>query len=391
MNSSSGLGRPTPGSPDFDGPQGGSGQGDGIQSGWQAGNTSAGQQPADQPPPSWSSPGSDPGSQGQTPYGSQSYGQPGQGQPAQGQPAPHQPPGPYRQQPGGPAGYTAPGQAPYAQPGTYDQPGQGQYGQPGQGGHAQPGQGYVPPSRPGYAPSGQPGYGHQNYGQQGQQHYGPGGYPPPVPGNQGRPPARRPGGTRGYIIAGAVIVALIVGLLGWQFLGPQATTEPTLAPTAPATTAPASPTGRPEPTVVRGSPSAQPTTSSPVTGGGIGQQVEFSTTNGTGKVTVTGVDWADNGVIAPDEGESYLIVNLTFMGDTGTVTTGPFFTAVTDANGDSHMMTIGASLSNQLSMRTLKPGQSNTGQVAFALPKGAVTFRVLDELLNPVATIDIPG
>ena len=111
----------------------------------------------------------------------------------------------------------------------------------------------------------------------------------------------------------------------------------------------------------------------------------------TGKVTVTGVDWADNGVIAPDEGESYLIVNLTFMGDTGTVTTGPFFTAVTDANGDSHMMTIGASLSNQLSMRTLKPGQSNTGQVAFALPKGAVTFRVLDELLNPVATIDIPG
>ena len=96
-------------------------------------------------------------------------------------------------------------------------------------------------------------------------------------------------------------------------------------------------------------------------------------------------------MIAPDEGESYLIVNLTFMGDTGTVTTGPFYTAVTDANGDSHMMTIGASLSNQLSMRTLKPGQSNTGQVAFALPKGAVTFRVLDELLNPVATIDIPG
>ena len=64
----------------------------------------------------------------------------------------------------------------------------------------------------------------------------------------------------------AVIVALIVGLLGWQFLGPQASTEPTLAPTAPATTAPASPTGSPEPTVVRGSPSAQPTTSSPVTG-----------------------------------------------------------------------------------------------------------------------------
>ena len=97
-----------------------------------------------------------------------------------------------------------------------------------------------------------------------------------MPGNQGRPPARRPGGTRGYIIAGAVIVALIVGLLGWQFLGPQASTEPTLAPTAPATTAPASPTGSPEPTVVRGSPSAQPTTSSPVTGGGIGQQVEHA-------------------------------------------------------------------------------------------------------------------
>lgn len=360
MNSSSGLGQPAPGSPDFDGPQGGSGQSDGIQSGWTAGSP-AGGRPAGQPPPAWSSSGSAPAGlqQGQPAYGSPPYGQ--QGQPGQGQPQ-------YGQQPGGQSGYPSPGQGPYGQPG----------------------QGYVPPQS-GHAPSGQQGYGQQVYGQQGQQPYQPGGYPPPAPTPQGRPPTRRPGGTRGYIIAGAVILLLIAGLLSWQFLRPQATnTQPTLNPSAPIT-AQVSPTGSPEPTVVRVTPSVQPTTSSPVNGGGIGQPVEFSTTNGTGKVTVTGVEWADNGVIAPDDGESYLIVNVTFVGATGTVTTGPFFTAVTDANGDSHMMTIGASLSSQLSMRTLKPGQSNTGQVAFALPKGAVTFQVLDELLNPVAKVEIPG
>ena len=42
-------------------------------------------------------------------------------------------------------------------------------------------------------------------------------------------------------------------------------------------------------------------------------------------------------------------------------------------------------------MTTLTAGQQSSGQVAFELPRGPVRFDVLNELLESVATIDIPG
>ncbi|MFT3860507.1 DUF4352 domain-containing protein [Micropruina sp.] len=266
--------------------------------------------------------------------------------------------------------FDGPASNPPAPPATQQYPAQPY----GQGAYPPPAQtGYPPPTQTGWAPPGQP-------------PYAPGGYPPPAQTGQ-RPPGR-PGGVRGFVLAGAVIVVLIGGLLAWQFLGPQA--SPPAAASASASAQP-SPSGSTEPTVVRASPTAQPTTSTPVTGGGIGKAVDFNTNGGSARVTLTGANWADNGVISPDDGESYLIVDLTFVGVSGTVTTGPFFTAITDSRGESQMMTIGAALSHQLPMRTLTAGQTNTGQVAFAVPRGAVTFQVLDELLDPVVTVDLPG
>lgn len=288
----------------------------------------------------------------------------GLGQPSPGQPDFDGPPN-SPQQPG-----HAPG-GPYPQSQPYPQ-----------------GQSYPPTQS---YPSGQtypPGYPQQSPAQWGNQPYPTsGGYQPPV-----QPPPTRPSGSggRGLILAGVIIVALILGLLGWQFLVPQASQQPTPGPT-PTPSVPARSTGTPSPTVTRVTESAQPTTSTPVSGGEIGQQVAFKTRNGAATVTVTKATWADNGMIDPTDGQQYLIVDVELRGVSGKVTTGPFFASVVDEAGDNHMLTIGADLDNPLAMRTLGPGEQNSGQIAFELERGPVTFQVLDELLQPVATVEIPG
>lgn len=341
MNDSSGFGQASPGQPDFDGPPGDS-QSQSHLAGWThvagpQGSEAAGQQipaPQSYPPP-----------QGYPPP--QSYPEQGYGQQTPPAVTPHHL---GQQSPQPPWQQTAAPQAPW-QAGSPYQPTANQPTTP------------LPttPMQSRYPP------------------------PPQQPRRPGRP-------VRGYLLAGAVIVALIVGLLGWQFLSPQLAGQPTVSASASAPpSVAASPTGTPQPTVVRTSPATQPTSSAPVTGGGVGQPVEFTTTGGSGTVSVTGAAWADNGILEPDEGSAYLILNVTFEGVSGAISTGPFFTSVTDADDQTHLMTIGASLDQQLAMRTLQSGEQNSGQVAFELPRGPVTFTVRNELLESVATIDIPG
>ena len=306
-----------------------------------------------------------------------------------GQPSPGQPdfdgPAATPQQPGQAPGGAFPQGQPYPQGQLYPQAQPYPQGQSYPQGQPYPqGQSYPPTQS---YPSGQT-YPQQPPGQWGNQPYpASGGYQPPV-----QPPPTRPSGSggRGLILAGVIIVVLILGLLGWQFLVPQASQQPTPGPT-PTPSVPARSTGTPSPTVTRVTESGQPTTSTPVSGGEIGQQVALKTRNGAATVTVTKATWADNGMIDPTDGQQYLIVDVDLRGVSGKVTTGPFFASVVDGAGDNHMLTIGADLANPLAMRTLGPGEQNSGQVAFELERGPVTFQVLDELLQPVATVEIPG
>lgn len=356
MNSSSGLGRPSGDQPDFDGPAGGlyrpgAGQPGQPGPGWPGGPPDA---PAGgQPTPGWSA-----------------IGQPG-GQPDGTTPAPWTPPGQqqpmYRQESYQPGPYQpAPYQQGSVQPDSFQQT-----GQPGHGPSGQP---WAPPTQPPYGAGNQPAWAP------------PGGSPQ----TSGRPPRRS--FNRGLLVAGALIVAAVLALVGWQFLAPRTVPQAGSTPSAAASTdPPASPAGSASPTVVRSSPATRPTTSTPVSGGQLGQAVDFTTQGGAGRVTVTQATWADNGDIRPADGTAYLVLDVTFEGVSGTVTTGPFFTWVTDGSGDQHVMTIGARLDRQLAMRTLTAGQQNTGQVAFELARGPVTFGVLSEVLQEVATVDVPG
>ncbi|MFT3970896.1 MAG: hypothetical protein QM695_11635 [Micropruina sp.] len=186
----------------------------------------------------------------------------------------------------------------------------------------------------------------------------------------------------------AVVSLLALGLLAWQLLP----ATPLVAPSPAATTVtPAAvPTTAP-PRVVRTPATPQPTTTAAVTGGSIGQQVHYRSSGGQAQVTVTRAGWADNGALPPNAGLLYLVLDVRFDALDGVTSTGPFFTAVREPGGSRQLIAVGAALSDPLAMRTLSAGEHNTGQVAFEVARGPVTFEVLDELLEPIASVEIPG
>lgn len=204
-----------------------------------------------------------------------------------------------------------------------------------------------------------------------------------VAGPDRSPRGRRP---RLVLVTSAVLVVALLVTGTWLLFAPRPTANAPAA-TSPAASAPASA----GPSVLRTQAAPRPTTSAPVSGGGIGQAQPFGLAGGEGRVTLTGAAWVDNGVLPPHDGTAYLVLAVDFEGVSGAVSTGGFFVQVRDAGDTDHLQTVGAQLETPLAMRTLRPGERNTGQVAFELARGAVTFQVLDEKLEPVASIEIPG
>lgn len=304
MNSSSGLGRPGPGQPDFDRPAPDPGWSDNI------------------PPAQFGAPSGFPQ-------------QSGAAQPSGSQPSGASPPLPPRQA-------VSPSPAP------------SQQGRP---------QADAPPAPwgpPSLAPSGPP----------------------------AAPPRRR--GVRVMLVVSTLVVVVVaLGLLAWQLLPGTPASAP--APSAGPATAVPPPAASAEPTVVRTPEAPRLTTSAQVSGGGIGSPVTFRTQDGEARVTVNRAAWADNGVLAPAPGTAYLVLDVTFEGVSGEVTTGGFFTAVREPGGARHLMAVGAQLDSRLAMRTIGAGQDNTGQVAFEVTRGPVAFEILDERLDTVAEVDVPG
>ncbi len=176
------------------------------------------------------------------------------------------------------------------------------------------------------------------------------------------------------------MAALTLAGVGWYVFGlfqPASVVAPSPAVT---TTAP----------VATSAPPSAPATSEPVTGGDIGREVAFSTDLGAGTVTATSAVWTSEGEMPPSAGSTYLVVNLTFTATSGQVLTSSLLVDAVDAAGAHHLTGYGPSLTEPLDSRLLQAGDTGTGQVGFELPRGPVSIRVLDETLEPVATIAVP-
>lgn len=198
----------------------------------------------------------------------------------------------------------------------------------------------------------------------------------------GRPP-QRPRRTRRALVA-AVLVGglLLIGLLS---------ALPVVPPVTPTSGASAATAAAATPVVVTVSPSVVPTAASTVTtGGSITEAVEFSSTEGTGTLTITRAVWTDVGEAAPVEGQRYLVVDLTVACRKGVVPVDPIlFTASTGSS--TSLAGFGPALTRPLGGRLLAAGEEVSGQVGFALAPGAVEVTLRDEDLRVLATAQVPA
>lgn len=259
-----------------------------------------------------------------------------------------------------------------------DQPGFAPAGQPGQppapmGGSAtpypQPGAGYggatgfaqAPPWQPSAVPTG---------------------YPPTPPTGRGPAPKRS---TRTRLIAGTLAIALLAtALVSLLPLLPRAST------TSPTPTNVPSATGEPS-RLVTVSPTPQPADAAAVTGGDLGRAVAFTGSRGGGEVTVSSATWTSAGDLEPPAGQRYLVLEVTVSASSGQVAVDALSFLATSADGTRQVPGFGPKLDRPLGGRTLTGSDSVTGQLGFVLAPGDTTVALLDENLDPVAKLKVPG
>ncbi len=180
---------------------------------------------------------------------------------------------------------------------------------------------------------------------------GPQVFPPPAP------PRRWPARTFAWAALALVLVGAVVATAVWWGTRPAPTDEPTVE----------------------------------VTGGDIGTPVELTAPGGTGKVTVTRARWTSEGEVAPQAGTSYLIVDAELEGVTGELTTGGMFTVVVAGDGQRHGLSFGPILDPVLPSATLRPGETNAGQLGYQLSPGSVELEFQTPDGAVLGSVAIPG
>ena len=128
-----------------------------------------------------------------------------------------------------------------------------------------------------------------------------------------------------------------------------------------------------------------------VTGGDVGTPVELTGPAGSGRATGVRAQWTSEGEVAPVPGTSYLIIDVQLEGTAGELTTGGVFTAVVAADGQRHGISYGPVLDPLLTSRTLRPGETNTGQLGYQLAPGPVQLELQTPDGVALGTLRIPG
>jgi hypothetical protein len=134
------------------------------------------------------------------------------------------------------------------------------------------------------------------------------------------------------------------------------------------------------------SPTPTPSVSAPPSDGP--NSISFTSSEGSGQLTLVSHDWTDAGAQAPRYGQ-FLRLQLKITATDGRVSYGPEFFQTFDESGNLFQTTEVGAQPPLLGEGVLHPGQSTTGDIAFDMPRGAVTLLMSNSLLESVTALRI--
>lgn len=116
--------------------------------------------------------------------------------------------------------------------------------------------------------------------------------------------------------------------------------------------------------------------------------ISFTSSEGSGRLTLVSHDWTRTGARAPRYGQ-FLQLELRISATDGRVSYGPEFFQTFDESGNLFQTTEVGAKAPLLGEGVLHPGESTTGEIAFDMPRGAVTLLMSNSLLESVTALRI--
>ena len=116
--------------------------------------------------------------------------------------------------------------------------------------------------------------------------------------------------------------------------------------------------------------------------------ISFTSSEGSGQLTLVSHDWTPAGAQAPRYGQ-FLQLQLKITATDGRVSYGPEFFQTFDESGNLFQTTEVGARPPLLGEGVLHPGDTTTGDIAFDMPRGAVTLLMSNSLLESVTALRI--
>ena len=116
--------------------------------------------------------------------------------------------------------------------------------------------------------------------------------------------------------------------------------------------------------------------------------ISFTSSEGSGRLTLVSHDWTTTGAEPPRYGQ-FLQLELKISASDGRVSYGPEFFQTFDETGNLFQTTEVGAKPPLLADGVLHSGQTVTGDIAFDMPRGAVTLLMSNSLLESVTALRI--
>lgn len=116
--------------------------------------------------------------------------------------------------------------------------------------------------------------------------------------------------------------------------------------------------------------------------------IRFSSAEGSGQLTMESHEWTSDGPIPPEYGE-YLQIELEISATDGAISYGPEYFQAFDASGDLFQTTEAGIGDQALPSGVVHAGDTVTGEIAFDIPRGAVTLLMSNSMMESVTALRI--